>query len=62
MSVTDDLMSSISKKQFPEECCLLGCSAVQISCEPTFQRNILPPSSEYKNPRARNQLEQVAVD
>jgi hypothetical protein len=28
-------------------------------CEPTFRRNVLPPSSGQKNPRARNQLEQV---
>jgi hypothetical protein len=25
-------------------------------CEPTFRRNVSPPSSGYKNPRARNQV------
>jgi hypothetical protein len=34
----------------PEECCLLGCGAVEIMCEPTFQRNMSPPSSGLKNP------------
>jgi hypothetical protein len=31
-------------------------------CEPIFLRNVSPPSSGQKNPRARNQLEQVAAD
>jgi hypothetical protein len=30
--------------------------------EPTFRRNVSPPSSGYKNLRARNQREQVAAD
>jgi hypothetical protein len=28
-----------------EECCLLGCGAMQILCESTFWRNVSPPSS-----------------
>jgi hypothetical protein len=35
---------------------------VLILCESTFQRNVWPPSSGQKNPRARNQCEQVAAD
>jgi hypothetical protein len=34
---------------------------VQILCEPTFRRNVSSPSAVQKNPRARNQLEQVAT-
>jgi hypothetical protein len=44
-----------------EECRLLGCGVVLILYEATFRRNLSPPSSELKNPRARNQLEQVAA-
>jgi hypothetical protein len=28
-----------------EECRLLGCGAAWILCEPTFRRNVSPPSS-----------------
>jgi hypothetical protein len=45
-----------------EGCRLLGCSVVLMFYKPTFRRNVSPPSSEYKNPRARNQREQVASD
>jgi hypothetical protein len=45
-----------------EECRFLGCGAVYILCEPTFRRNISPPSSGYKNLRTRNQRELVATD
>jgi hypothetical protein len=44
-----------------EECRLLGCGAVWSLCEPTFRRNVSPPSSGLKTPWARNQLEQVAA-
>jgi hypothetical protein len=43
-----------------EEFRFLGYGAVYISCEQTFRRNVSPPSSGKKNPRARNQREQVA--
>jgi hypothetical protein len=45
-----------------EEFRLLGCGAMYILCEPTFRRKVSSPSSGYKNPRARNQHEQVATD
>jgi hypothetical protein len=35
-------------------------NAVLWDVAPTFRRNVSPPSSRYKNPRARNQREQVA--
>jgi hypothetical protein len=44
-----------------EQCHLSGCGAVQILCKLTFQRNVSPPSSGQKNPRTRNQREQVAT-
>jgi hypothetical protein len=48
---------------YSEECRLLECDAVYILWnEQTYRRNISPPSSGYKNPRTRNQREQVAVD
>jgi hypothetical protein len=31
-------------------------------CKPSFRKNVSPPSSWQKNPRARNQREQVAAD
>jgi hypothetical protein len=36
-----------------EECRLLGCGAVWVYYEPTFRRNVSPPSSGYKNWRRR---------
>jgi hypothetical protein len=32
----------------PEECRLQGCGAVWALVEPMFQRNVLPPSSRWK--------------
>jgi hypothetical protein len=42
---------SINYPYIQEECCLLGCGVVQILCEPTFRRNVSPPSYVHPNRR-----------